>query len=379
MLLVLSLGLPALAGAPVIDLAGDEHVAAEELAVLDLVSVGPERIINGEDATADDYPMTGGSIMEGTVNLGSYGSQDMQVFMCSSTLIAPDVVLLAAHCLDDDALTYGLGSVDDKVYYWSREADLSDYDGSAWRDLPEDAVTASNWVMHEGFDLFGMEMGLAENDDIALLFLDEPVLDVPFAYLPQSGDEIDQLEEGVELVVVGWGQQTATSGWGSPPKGTYMLKQQGLSFLAELGSHEFQVGEVEDDVRKCHGDSGGPSFMTVETETTETMRLVGVTSHAYDSTDCNSKGGVDTRVDAYLDWIEDEMLAACEDGTRSWCEEPGLPVAEAPDEDHDLGVFDDEGAGGGGKGCGCAAGPTAPVAWALLGGLGLFLRRRRQG
>ena len=27
-----------------------------------------------------------------------------------------------------------------------------------------------------------------------------------------------------------------------------------------------QVGAEEDDVRKCHGDSGGPSFMHVESE-----------------------------------------------------------------------------------------------------------------
>ncbi len=364
---------PALAGNAL------EAVAPDELPPIDIVSVGPERIINGEDADEDDYPMTGGTIFEGTVDLGSFGgTQDIQTFMCSSTLIAPDVVLLAAHCIDDDALTYGLGTVEDKKYYWSRQADLSDYDGSgAFKDVPDDAIEAIGWAMPDDWDLFGLQTGLADNWDIALIFLEEPVEDVDFAYLPQNGDEMDQLEEGIDLVVVGWGQQVATSGWGAPPAGTFMLKQQGISVLNELGDTEFQVGDGEDDVRKCHGDSGGPSFMEVETDLTVTTRLVGVTSHAYDSTDCDSKGGVDTRVDAYLDWIEDEMEAACEDGTRVYCDEPGL--AEVPEEEEDLDLLDDDedGAAGGGKGCGCSAGAAAPAMWGLVGALGLFVRRRR--
>ena len=50
----------------------------------------------------------------------------------------------------------------------------------------------------------------------------------------------------------------------------------------------------------------------------------GVTSHAYDDSDCFETGGVDTRVDAFLDWIDDEMRLRCDDGTRAWCEVPGI-------------------------------------------------------
>ena len=35
-------------------------------------------------------------------------------------------------------------------------------------------------------------------------------------------------------------------------------------------------------------------------------RVIGVTSHAYDESDCNETGGVDTRSDYFLDWIEAE-------------------------------------------------------------------------
>ena len=53
-------------------------------------------IINGEDATADDFPMAGGMLMDATLNFGGAGGYDVRMFVCSSTLIAPDVVLLAA-------------------------------------------------------------------------------------------------------------------------------------------------------------------------------------------------------------------------------------------------------------------------------------------
>ena len=45
-----------------------------------------------------------------------------------------------------------------------------------------------------------------------------------------------------------------------------------------MGDTEFKVGEEQADGRKCHGDSGGPTFATVETEALEDMRVIGVTS-----------------------------------------------------------------------------------------------------
>ena len=54
-----------------------------------------------------------------------------------------------------------------------------------------------------------------------------------------------------------------------------------------------------------HGDSGGPTYMDVETSSETKRRVIGITSHAYDPNDY-AKGGVDTRVDVWLDWIDDK-------------------------------------------------------------------------
>jgi MYXO-CTERM domain-containing protein len=338
----------------------------------------PAPIINGVAATEADWPQAGAMMMDATMSFGGH-VMDFRMLVCSSTLIAPDVVMLAAHCVDPDSFTYGYGTLSDMEIRWSRQADLGAYTGESIPEWPEDAVVAWDWVHHPEWDLWGLDTGVGNSKDIALLFLDTPVLDTPHAYLP-SAEEVAWIVEGVEVEVVGWGQQTSDY---QPPAGTYGYKQMGVSFISELGTHEFQVGLEPDDVRKCHGDSGGPSFLTIETETLDPVRVIGVTSHAYDNSDCRRTGGVDTRVDAYLDWIDQEMRARCADGTRAWCEVEGIVAAPLP-EPIDTGDTGDTGEGGGGGGgdgkgtCGCTAGQAAPAtALGLLGLLGLAVRRRR--
>lgn len=296
------------------------------LLVAAAMAQGPSpKIINGADASEGDFPATGGMVMGATLSFQGQG-QDIRQFVCSSTLIAPDTVLLAAHCIDEFAFTYGIFELQNADMRWTRQSDLSSLDGTsqsipAW---PDDAVAAWDWVYHPSWDMQALATGLSENRDIALLFLDEPVLDVDFMYLA-TAEEAQALDVGSPVTVVGWGQQIAT-GFGQPsPEGSYAYKQMGESYIAEVSPYEFKVGDLESDVRKCHGDSGGPSFAQVGAD--GDWRLVGVTSHAYDNTDCNETGGVDTRVDYYLDWIDAEMQARCDDGTRSWCEQTGIPDA----------------------------------------------------
>lgn len=328
----------------------------------------PMPIINGEDADEAKYPMTGAVLVE--VTMGGFGQVTMLV--CTSTLIAPDTILLAAHCVDPETLsmmTYGMAQEAD-AFYWTQEADLSEYNTSFDLPPPEDAIRidGSNVRWHENFDLNGMDLGVAQNYDVALGFLDEPATGVPYAYLP-TVDEATQIVEGMDVDVVGWGMTGPSQ---NAPSGE---KQWGTSYIAELGTHEMQIGAEEDDVRKCHGDSGGPSYVRVQTDALESLRVIGVTSHAYDMTDCNEKGGVDTRVDAYLGWISQEMEAACADGTRVWCEQAGIPVLPY-DVDED-GILDHEDPKIG-KACGCAQDAGAVNGALALAIAGLVIGRRRR-
>lgn len=334
---------------------------------------GSAPIINGTAGTLDDWPAAGGMILDLTAQRQTY-----RLLMCSSALIAPDVVILAAHCVDDATLAASMytDSVVIEEVRFSRSVDLSMYDGRSMPEWPADSVAASDWVFHEEYDYRTMQTGLAENHDIALLFLSTPILDVPHDYLITS-EEVSQLLEGNAVDVVGWGYQDPAM------RGDYGVKMMGSSTISALGDAEFQVGYAQEDVRQCHGDSGGPVYMQVATDSPVTVRHVGLTSHTWDNSQCRKTGGVNTRTDVMLEWIDQQMTSRCEAGTRSWCDVPGIVLPPEPPPPEETGETGDDGEGGGGGGddkkCGCAT-PIRPVGGAplvlALAALGLARRRR---
>lgn len=336
-------------------------------------------IINGEAYGSDEYPSAGQLITDVVLDASAFGGspeQASKVASCTATLIAPDVLLTAAHCIDETLLTFGILEVVELSFAISFEEDLqwmseAQYEGNP--PLPDDAVSSVGFVSHPGFaiDNFQGDLdGLADLGDIALVFLEEAITDRPHAYLP-SEEEDAQLEEGMEIGVLGYGQQSPeTGGPFDPPPEDINQRIGGLSFINELGEAEFQVGGDEETTRKCKGDSGGPSYVDVETDLEVSERVIGVTSRAYSSTNPQEQcfqGGVDTRVGWHLDWIEDELIAACESGLRVWCDEPGIPRPASGDDGDD------------GQACeGCSAGGTRGGAgWlGLVVALGVVRRRR---
>ena len=336
------------------------------LSMLPGVALAGADIINGESVTENHYPESGG-MLAGTVLEFGGSEYDIKMLMCTATLIAPDVVMVAAHCVDFSYYEQMTGmEFDDVDLVFSRHADLSEYSGMPGVTWPTDGVFAWEAAQHPGFSMQTMGIGLSENDDIALMFLEDAILNVEPAVLP-TREEAELVVEGAVVDIVGWGQQTSDQ---NPPAGTVMYKMAGESVIGAVSDYEFQVGPDTDDVRKCHGDSGGPTFMDVGGGE---YRVIGVTSHAYDMTDCREKGGVDTRVDYYLDWIDEEMRSRCEDGTRVWCETDGIiPPGFSAEADKSSGPGEVEVSG-----CGCSQGSASHVGLWALGLLGLLARRRQ--
>lgn len=370
-------------------------------------------IIGGQPSGESDYPATG-------VMLARVIGADFGQMVCTGTLIAPDVVLTAAHCTIDF-----FGGAIPLEHFFSFTLDVSAF-GQTNVDLPPRTTKVRRMVAHPDFDLDalggpnGQIRGLADLKDIGLLFLEQPVTDVAPAVISRSEDEAG-LIAGAAVEIAGYGtrmQDGMEAG----------IKYQADTIINEVGPAEMQIGNLPPTPQKCHGDSGGPTYLEVADGLVPSLRIIGVTSRAYDESDCN-KGGVDSRIEAYRDWLVAEMIAACTDGTRTACDDgggpaqPGVPGADAgvrpdasapadsgaPDTGEadagaitpvDAGVAEDAasspdaasvvaadaGVSGPigeveGEGCGCstsgaerdATGPSL----ALLLALGLVLRRRR--
>ena len=346
-------------------------------------------IINGEPVGTDEFPSAGQLILQTVYDMGD-SSMPLTQPLCTCTLIAPDVLLSAAHCVDEFLVTFGFGELIDPIYCVTFEEDLSwmadmdTYGGNP--PLPDDAICSSAFVQHDDWD--AMEMmtdttltGLHNFHDLSLIFLETPIFDRAFSYVltPEEGE---QLHEEMVVDIVGYGQRTPEPMdiFNPDPEAAYK-RYWASSFINELGEHEMQIGSDTDSGRKCHGDSGGPTYVEVAADSADLQRVIGVTSRAYNATDDCNLGGVDMRVDPFYDWIDEELRWACHYGWRTECDEAGLPIppmAEEPtdDDDDDSAATDDDVEEE--DGCQCRQGEGAEASLPLLlVGLAFVLVRRR--
>jgi uncharacterized protein (TIGR03382 family) len=273
-------------------------------------------VIGGTPTAEGAYPGVG------ALYLGSFGGA-----MCTGTLIAPDVVLTAAHCVDP----FFIGG---EIPGFTLAHDT--------RTGTPTVVAGASATQHPSFDLTSNPApGVTTWYDIAVLFLAEPITSVDPIPLP-SPEEATMLAAGGEVALVGYGQTTAASD-------SIGIKFDALASLVAVGTTELQISS-SGQPQNCHGDSGGPALIDLGNG----QRVVGVVSRSADlGPDCVA-GGIDTRVDAYLDFIAQTAPTVCV---------PPDCVIDPPDED---------------GGCCSTSGGDPAGALVLAITLGLVLGRRRR-
>jgi secreted trypsin-like serine protease len=304
-----------------------DALTPEELAQLE--DSGPDAIVGGWEVAEGDWADTAGIVYSG-----------MEVG-CTGTLIAPDLVLTAGHCINGIR-----GVVLDSV-------NIGDGSGE-W-------IRASRKIAYPRW---------ASSYDVGLVQLERDATVAPRT-IAQDCILDTYMVDGAQIAAVGYGA----------------VDPRGIRYVDELQETRLEVtdhdcstrdddcirsvapdGEFiaigEDETDTCFGDSGGPAYLMTD----EGDFVVGVVSRGTRASGATCGAGtIYVRADAVIPWIED---LTGYDLARPECPDGPPPEDHLAEEDYERQSINGEDMGG----CSTAGGRGALSALLLL--VPLFRRRR---
>lgn len=269
-----------------------------------LAETDTEMIVGGQPAAQGKYPW----------QVRLYETMDDDIGFCGGSIIAPQWVLTAAHCLvDTDKVIIGFGDVD---------------------RTKTTKIASEKVIVHPAY-LEGKKA------DLALVKLAEPIDDAPAVALADTGSSRSLLNPGAKATVTGWGAIWDFQAFNNAMDvmaGRRSLSERRLLNDEELQAprklHEVDIEVIDpaecksiyDSLRvsaftigdteicatgprggkdSCFGDSGGP---LVVPSGADSYVQVGIVSWG---PQCGNPlfPGVYTRVSSFSDWIDGTMDA----------------------------------------------------------------------
>ncbi len=259
-------------------------------------------LANAEECSVDEFPS---SVM---LAMREPPEQEDSFFggFCSGVIIAPDVVLTAAHCIE-------------AIESWSTDETpltlhITQTDHVSG---PEDIVgTAIDTKIHPDYD------PISGHDDIGLIFLDS-ALSIDNVVLPAWGSESTLMSPGIQTHLASFGYTSYEE------TGGLDTKRCGSSIITAIHDDFFVEGLSGPEgvyAASCAGDSGGAVYYVHGEGKSRQERLIGM--HFYGLTNECGGGDYGLQVSGFEDWIDGSMTEKCSDGTRVWCEVEGVLTRE---------------------------------------------------
>lgn len=250
-----------------------------------------ERIRNGTTVAKHQYPWLG------FIQLANTSPAEV---LCGATIISSHYVLTSALCAT------AFNPTDVRIRFG--EHDLMNENESP----PHKIYDIEQIKVHPDFNRATLQ------NDIALIRVGEQILFEPNIYpacLPEGPLELD---EGVSLVVAGWGPTTNGGAGATLPRQTSLdIDPANNTQCSALLPPNYALGEGQfctttlDGSDVCSGDFGGPLFLS----NAGTYTLAGVSSF---NTECGTgKPTVHSRVDFYKSWILAETADSVKCGSSS--------------------------------------------------------------
>ncbi|MGH2902606.1 MAG: S1 family peptidase [Solirubrobacteraceae bacterium] len=216
------------------------------------------------------------------------GAQEEEGIQCTGTVVAPRLILTAAHCAENPET----GVLDEPGGYAVVTGNVE------WTASPRQVLAVSQVIVYPGFAPSVLD------GDAALLVLATPTT-APSIPLWTAGNA-GTLQPGRAANIVGWGQEYFEQEAVPDRLKWAETAIQSPEWCAHHAPNFYEHGELctidppSYSTGACHGDSGGPLLVSSPEGPVE----VGITSHIYG--ECvTTNPTIFTRTDILVSWVQE--------------------------------------------------------------------------